>query len=117
MDVVCVALFREALLMQLHTLKKVTIVIEDTLKNQVVKKICELGATGYTCHEVQGFGNRGSRSDPFTSNNEITVICQDSVANSILKHVADNYFENHACIAWLSDVQVVRGARYLTPGS
>jgi nitrogen regulatory protein P-II 2 len=103
--------------MQLQTLKKVTVVIEDTLKNHIIKKICDFGATGYTCHEVNGFGTRGSRSDPFTSNVEITVICQESVANNLLKHVSDTYFENHACIAWLSDVQVVRGARYVGPAT
>ncbi len=99
--------------MQLHTLKKVTIVIEDNLRQSLVKKICELGATGYTCHEVQGFGSRGARSDPFANNVEIEVVCAEPVANAILTFVAHNYFENHACIAWLMDVQVVRGSRYV----
>ena len=101
--------------MQLHTLKKVTIITEDALKNQLLKKICELGATGYTCHEVQGYGSRGTRSDQFASNIEVQVICEDSVAEAILTYVSHHFFENHACIAWTSEVQVVRGSRYAKP--
>jgi nitrogen regulatory protein P-II 2 len=99
--------------MLLHTLKKVTVVTEDSLRHQLVKKICELGATGYTFHEVQGFGSRGSRSDAFANNVQIDVVCSEAVADSILTYVAENYFENYACIAWVGDVQVVRGTRYV----
>lgn len=101
--------------MQLHPLKKLTIITESTIRPMILKKICELGATGYTCHEVQGFGSRGTRSDQFTSNIEIQVICPESVANAILTYVSHHLFDNYACLAWVSDVQVVRGARYDSP--
>ncbi|MDB5348730.1 MAG: transcriptional regulator [Schlesneria sp.] len=101
--------------MQLHTLKKVTIVTEDSLKNELKRKICELGASGFTCREVQGYGSRGARSDAFASNVEFEVICPEAVAHAILTFVSHHYFEQYACIAWLSDVQVVRGARYAEP--
>ena len=103
--------------MQLHPLKKLTIVTEGTLRPLLLKKICELGASGYTCREVQGYGSRGTRTDQFASNIEVEVICPESVANAILTYVSHNYFENYACIAWVSDVQVVRGARYADPVS
>ena len=99
--------------MQLLPLKKVTVIIEDAIKNQLVKKILEMGATGFTSHEVQGHGSRGLRSDPFANNVEIGVICNEPMAEAILKYVADHYLENHACIAWVDDVKVVRGDRYL----
>jgi hypothetical protein len=35
------------------------------------------------------------------------------VAEKILTHVSHEYFEHYACIAWLSDVQVVRGDQYV----
>lgn len=101
--------------MQLHTLKKVTIVTEDSLKNELKRKICEFGASGFTCREVQGYGSRGARSDVFASNVEFEVICPEAVAHAILTFVSHHYFEQYACIAWLSDVQVVRGARYAEP--
>jgi hypothetical protein len=34
------------------------------------------------------------------------------VAEKILTHVSHEYFEYYACIAWLADVQVVRGQQY-----
>lgn len=98
--------------MQLCTLTKVSIVTEDTLSAQLKKKICELGATGFTCREVQGYGSRGIRTDQFASNIEFEVICSEPVAHAILTYVSRNYFEQYACIAWLTEVQVVRGARY-----
>ena len=54
--------------MQLHTLKKVTVITEDSVKSPLLRKICELGAGGYTCKEVQGYGSRGARSDQFARN-------------------------------------------------
>lgn len=101
--------------MQLHTLKKVTIITEDTLKHDLLKKLIELGATGYSCHECQGYGSRGARSDQFASNVHVELICEQPVAHAILTYVSHNYFERYACIAWLSDVEVVRGARYTQP--
>ena len=101
--------------MQLHTLKLITIVIEDSIKRELLNKIIELGGTGYTCHEVQGYGSRGARKDPFRSNTQIQMVCPESVATAILTFVSHHYFENFACIAWLSDVSVVRGERYVVP--
>ncbi|MBS0204575.1 MAG: transcriptional regulator [Planctomycetes bacterium] len=98
--------------MQLHTLKKVTIITEDSLKQSLLKKIIELGATGYTCRQCEGYGSRGARSDQFTRNVEVELICSEVVANDILTYVSHHYFDNYACIAWISDVQVVRGDRY-----
>jgi len=88
--------------MQLHTLKKVTIITEDSLRSTLLKKVIELGATGYTCHEVQGYGSRGARSDQFVGNIEVQLICEESIATAILTYVSHNYFENYACIAWTS---------------
>lgn len=103
---------REGHPMQLQTLKKVTIIIEDSMKHDLLKKLLELGASGYTCHEVQGYGSRGARNDAFGGNVEVQLICPEPVATAILTHVSHHYFEHYACIAWTSDVSVVRGQRY-----
>lgn len=95
----------------------VTIITEDTLKHQLLKKVCELGASGYTCREVQGYGSRGARSDQFANNIEVQIVCPEKVAHAILTYVSHNYFDQYACIAWLTDVEVVRGARYAQPVS
>ncbi|HLJ12685.1 MAG TPA: hypothetical protein VKU82_15930 [Planctomycetaceae bacterium] len=99
--------------MQLHPLKLVTIVTEQILKDQIVKKIIELGAAGCTWQEAQGTGSRGARRDAVGGGNvQIEVICPDSVAEAILTFVSRNYFDQYACLAWVTDVSVVRGKRY-----
>lgn len=100
--------------MQLHPLKLVTIVAEEILKDPLRKKFLELGATGYTSSEAQGYGSRGSRTDEFGSGNvRFEIICPANVAEAILTFVAQTYVENYACISWMVDVQVARGARYV----
>ena len=100
--------------MQLQTLKLVTIVTEQVVREQLVKKILALGATGCSWGEVQGTGSRGARSDATGDTNvRIEVVCAQATADAVLTMVSRNYFENYACIAWQSDVAVVRGARYM----
>jgi nitrogen regulatory protein P-II 2 len=99
--------------MQLHALKQVTIIVEKILQDQILPKLLELGATGYTAIDCSGCGHRGVRSGEFGSNLQITLICPEDVSHKILTFVAQTYFENYATIAWESDVQVVRGARYV----
>ncbi len=100
--------------MQLHSLKLVTIVAEQALRDQFVKKILELGATGCTYQDAQGTGSRGARTnDVFGGNVRIEVICSEVVAEAILTYVSHHYFDRCACIAWVVDASVVRGARYV----
>jgi nitrogen regulatory protein P-II 2 len=100
--------------MQLHPLKHVTVVTEQRLRDQLARKVLELGASGCTYQEVQGTGSRGTRGeDVFGGNVRLDVICDQQVAEAIMTYVSHNFFEHHACIAWLTDVSVVRGSRYL----
>jgi hypothetical protein len=100
--------------MQLHPLKHVTIVTEQVIREQIVKRILECGAAGCTWQDAQGIGSRGARSDATgESNVRIDVICAPDTAETILTFVSRTYFEHYACIAWQTDVTVVRGARYV----
>jgi hypothetical protein len=98
--------------MQLYPLKLVTVIAEIVLKDTILAKILELGATGYTYAEVAGFGSRGARNQAGDENMQIKIICPANVAEAILTYMSHNYFENYACIAWVTDVSVVRGAHY-----
>jgi len=103
--------------MQLKPLKLVTLITEQVLREQIAKKIIELGASGYTWSEVQGKGPRGTRRDAVEGNNiQIKVVCAASVADAILNWFAHTYVDNYACIAWVIEVAVVRGDRYVKPG-
>jgi hypothetical protein len=100
--------------MQLHPLKHVTIVTEQVLREQIVRKAVELGASGCTYQDVQGTGSRGTRNDDvFGGNVRLDVICSEEVAEGLLTFVSHRCFEHYACISWVTDVSVVRGSRYV----
>jgi hypothetical protein len=101
-------------MMQLHPLKHVVIVTEQILKDQIVQKALELGAAGCTFQDVQGTGSRGARRDGVTGENtRLDIICDSPVAEEVLSFVSREFFEQYACIAWVADVAVVRGDRYV----
>ena len=102
--------------MQLYPLKLVTVVGETVIMDDIAKEGLKLGATGYTLSEVIGQGSRSARNVIVTGSSKtmkVEFVVPMNVAEKILKHVSDHYFEHYACIAWLSDVQVLRGERYI----
>ncbi|WP_422927406.1 P-II family nitrogen regulator [Singulisphaera sp. PoT] len=99
--------------MRLHSLKLVSIIVESVLKEQIFEKILELGATGYSAHASSGYGSRGARLGAGAEDVQIDVICPEDVAESILTYVSLHFFNHYACIAWVTDVGVVRGDRYV----
>ena len=99
--------------MKTVSMKRVTIVGENSFEERMVKEIHELGATGYTYTVVHGEGAKGARPSTWNGPNaKIEVIATPAVADRILEHVAKNYFESHAVIAYLDDVQVVRAEKF-----
>jgi nitrogen regulatory protein P-II 2 len=100
--------------MELYPLKQVTIVVEEILKDQIQQEGMDLGASGYSSFELQGQGSRGMRRSSVVGNNvQISFIVPEDIAVKILTHVSRKYFDNYACIAWMTDVAAVRGERYL----
>ncbi len=94
-------------------MKRVTIIGDDTVRYRVVKEIRDLGATGYTDYGVHGEGARGVRprhAEP--ANVKIEIIATPEVAQRILDHIAKHYFDNYAMIAFLDDVEVLRGEKF-----
>ncbi len=95
-------------------LKEVTIVAEALLEERLLREIRELGAQGYTVGQVRGEGSRGVRASEWEGKNvRIETLVSAEVADRILTHIAEEYFEHYAVVAYLSDVQVVRGEKYL----
>ena len=104
--------------MQLYPLKLVTVVGETVIMDDIAKVGVKLGATGYTLTEVTGQGARGARAEIMTGEAKtmkVEFVVPMDVAGKILTHVSHTYFEHYACIAWLADVQVVRGEVYVAP--
>jgi len=100
--------------MQTVSLKLVTIVAEPVLEERLIEALHQLGARGHTVAEVRGAGSRGMRaSDPPGQGVRIEVVVSEAVADRILDHVAQEYFPHYAVIAFVTDVAVVRGEKYV----
>ena len=100
----------------MHTvgLRKVTIIAEAVLEPEILRAVRSLGATGYTVAEVRGEGSRGVRASEWEGHNVmVETLVSREVGDRILAHVAEAYFEHYAVVAYLTDVQVVRGAKYV----
>jgi nitrogen regulatory protein P-II 2 len=94
-------------------MKRVVIIGDETVEYRLVKEIHDIGATGYTYYLVRGEGAMGERprhAEP--GNAKIEIICTPDLANRVLEHVSTNYFGNYAMIAFLDDVQVIRGEKF-----
>jgi len=99
--------------MQPITLKLVTIIAEAVLESHLIREIQELGARGHTVTAVHGEGSRAVRTGVGEGNVKIETVVGHETAERILRHVADSYFEHYAVVAYVSDVQVVRGDKYV----
>ena len=95
-------------------LKLVTIVAEAILRDQLTAELKQLGAKGFTIIDARGDGSRHLRAGELPGENvRIDSIVSTAVADRILEHVAKEYFSNYAVIAYISDVAVVRGEKYV----
>jgi nitrogen regulatory protein P-II 2 len=97
-------------------MKRLTIIGDDDVAYRIITEIEQLGATGFTNYVVHGKGHSGVRPRHGESSNaKIEIIATPEVAHRILDHVATNYFEHYAMIAFLDDVEVVRGSKFGAP--
>jgi nitrogen regulatory protein P-II 2 len=99
--------------MQLHPMKLITIVGEEILRDQLVRKIREAGAKGCSYASTQGVGSHEARhNDVFSANFELKVVCPEKVADVVMTLLAEHYFGKYAIVAWISDVEVVRPGHF-----
>ncbi|CAN5810136.1 MAG: transcriptional regulator [Gemmatimonadetes bacterium] len=95
-------------------LRKVTIIAEAVLEDRLLREVRELGSRGYTLTAVSGEGSRGVRASEWEGKNvQIEVLVSAEVADRLLDHLAANYFEHYAVVAYVVEVEVVRGDRYV----
>ena len=100
--------------METHTRKLVTIVTEALVEDRLTKELEKLGVHGFTITDARGKGERGVRDahHDFAANIRIEVICSAEVAEAVVKHLVDRYFENYAVIWFMSDVLVSRPGKF-----
>jgi nitrogen regulatory protein PII len=102
--------------MEKHTtkLKIVTIVTERILKDRLLRALDELGAKGYTLSPVTGKGSRGVRASEWAGpDTRIESLVSAEVAEAIVEHIAERFFEHYAVIVYVQDAEVIRGEKYI----
>lgn len=90
----------------------VTIVAEEILEQHLVRDLESAGATGWTISSVRGQGSRGLRAGSAGGNVRIETIVSEEVVDTVLERLAEHWFPRYAVVAWVEDVQVVRGEKY-----
>ena len=96
------------------TLKKMTIVAERVLKDKLIRLIREEGATGYTLIAVEGEGSRRVQASEFEGRNvQIETIVGPETAQRVFDQLAERFLEAYAVIAYTSDVEVLRGTKFV----
>jgi nitrogen regulatory protein P-II 2 len=96
-----------------QTMKHISIVAEAIIAERLVADVLRLGASGYTQTAAEGRGSRGVRASEWEGRNaKIETIVQPAVADKILTHLATHYLKNFAVIAYVNDVEVIRGDKY-----
>lgn len=100
--------------METTRVKLVTIIAESVLEERLVQDVRRLGARGYTRSDVRGEGSRGRRvGDVEGANVRLECLVSAEVADRIVTELAERYFENYALVAYVEDVAVVRGHKYV----
>jgi hypothetical protein len=99
--------------MQTTSRKLITIVAEALLEDRLLQEIQQLGAHGYTVTRASGRGTRGVwASDWEGANVRIEALVGSDVADRILTHLVESYFDLYAVVAYVQTVEVVRGDKY-----
>jgi nitrogen regulatory protein PII len=100
--------------MNLHPMKRVTIICESILEDRVIELLHEIGAHGHTAFTVRGGGHQGERiaDTTETSNVQIEVILQPALAEALLQRLHRDLFASYAMVAYESDVRVLRPEKF-----
>jgi nitrogen regulatory protein P-II 2 len=93
--------------------KLLTIVAESALEKRLIGELHDVGIKGYTVTTVHGAGIRGQRVGDLQGGNvKIECVVPDNHVEAIISVLTAEYFPHYACVAWVSDVGVVRGEHF-----
>lgn len=103
----------------IHKAKKVVIITEKIISEQVAELVDACGATGYTVSSTGGKGSRGVRSaerggvSGTYANVKFEIITTDeAVSTKIAKEVAEKFFNNYSGITYVENVEIVRPQKF-----
>ena len=96
--------------------KLLTVVAEAVLADRLSRAILAAGALGYTLTPAKGVGARNRRSSSLGGDNvRIEVVAHANTAEAVLGMLVNDWFPHYAVVAWLTDIEVVRGEKYACP--
>lgn len=102
-----------------HKAKKIVIITEKFIVEQVTKLIEDCGATGYTICSAGGKGSRGKRSEGRGGVSEAyanvkieSIVGDEALAHEIINKVAEKYFANYSGITYIENVEIVRPQKF-----
>ena len=99
--------------MKLTKAKLVKIVIENDLKDKLIKDLKTFSIKGYTIKEAKGEGLNGKNFDQWSGgNSSIEIIVREEKALKILEMLNNKYIGKYSCIVYLSDVEVLREEKF-----
>jgi nitrogen regulatory protein P-II 2 len=95
-------------------LRKITIIAERLLRDPLLELLKRHGVTGWTITAVEGEGSRGVHASEWEGRNvQIETLVSPDISATIMTEIGDRYFEDWAIIVYASDVDVLRGEKYL----
>jgi nitrogen regulatory protein PII len=98
----------------LHPSKLLTVVCESGLEEEVATALVRHGARGYTVTDARGRGAHGLRDGSWSAgaNIRFEVLCCESTALGLMAMLDEHYFADYYMVAFLSDIQVLRPAKF-----
>ena len=95
-------------------LRKVTIIAERVLRDDIIELLKRHGATGWTMTAVEGEGTRGIRASEWEGRSvQIDTLVPLQAAEGIMQEVGDTYFADWSVIVYAADVEVLRAEKYM----
>ena len=97
-----------------QTLRKVTIIAERVLRDDLIELVKAKGAKGWTLTMVEGEGSRGIRASEWEGRNvQLDTLVSPEVAETIMDEVGSRYFKDWSVIVYVADVEVLRKDKYV----
>ena len=96
------------------SLRKITIIAERVLRDDIIALLKKHGARGWTLTMVVGEGSRGIRASEWEGRNvQIDTLVSPDLAEPIMDEIGERYFADWSVIVYVTDVEVLRREKYL----
>lgn len=91
-----------------------TLVTEAVVEQSLLADLDRLGVRGYTISDVRGRGSHGVRDAAWgeAANIRVEIICNRTLAESLVAHLREHYYANYAMTTFLHEVEISRPEKF-----